>query len=340
MLVRHECPACSGAQVECLYARPYGDPVLREVLQAFYGEALRRDYEVLRGAEFTLLECRDCGLVFQQQVPNRALLARLYEEWIDPRAALACHHATARLRDQLDVARDAFISLSRARSEERPRRTLDYGCGWGEWASMAQAFGTESWGTELSATRQGYCAARGIRIVDEAELPDGAFDVINLNQVFEHLPEPRETLVRLTRTLRAGGVIRIAVPQGRSIKRHLRRFEEEVRRPQGGRLYAVAPLQHLSCFTTESLVALAARCGLRRSVPPWGVLLESIHLPPGWKGRLKALVRPVYLRSGVSTDLLFTPEARGHPAAVARWEGSHQPDPASSPASAGVNTSR
>lgn len=329
MDVRRTCPACA-AEAQVLYSRPYDDPVLRDTLQGFYGEALRRDYGVLRGAAFVLAECRGCGLIFQQQVPNRALLACLYEEWIDPRAALACHHATARLGDQLEVARDAFIALSLARADERPRRTLDFGCGWGEWATMAQGFGAESWGTELSPTRQGYCSARGIRIVDEADLPDGAFDVINLNQVFEHLPQPRETLTRLRRTLRPGGIVRIAVPNGRSIKRHLRQFDAEVRRPQGGHLYAVAPLQHLSCFTTASLEALAARCGLRRVVPPWRVLWESVHLPLGWKGRLKALVRPAYLRSGLSTDLLFTPDADNSRAGAAPISASAEPEPASS----------
>lgn len=305
MCPREACPACGARQPGVLFRRSYRDPLLRETLGRFYGESFRREYEVLEDAEFVLLQCRDCALIYQQQVPDAVLLARLYEGWIDPAASLACFEATVRPEEAFETVRDAFIGLSLAESGRRPQRTLDIGCGWGGWPLATMISGAEAWGTEVSPTRSGYCTARGIHMVDEEALPDGYFDVINLNQVFEHLPEPRASLERLTRALRPGGIVRIAVPNGRFVPRALRRFEAELHRPQGGGLYAVAPLQHLSCFRTETLVALAGHVGLQRVRPPWRLLLASLRIPPRPKPAIKAILRPLYLRSGYTTDLLF-----------------------------------
>jgi len=58
-------------------------------------------------------------------------------------------------------------------------------------------------------------------------LPDADFDFINVDQVFEHLPYPRATLANLTTKLRAGGVVRISVPNGRRVLKKLRYFRKD-----------------------------------------------------------------------------------------------------------------
>lgn len=303
--VCERCPACDSASQETLFTRSYAEPALRDTLEGFYSEAFRRDYHWMLEAEYTLQRCGECGLIFQRHVPDAFLLGKLYEEWIDAAKAHARLRAGPLPAKPLATAHHVFLGLSLVQSSHRPLQTLDYGCGWGEWAQMMRAFGVEAWGTEGSATRGEYCHRCGINVIDETELPDRGFDFINLDEVFEHLPRPRPMLAMLVTKLRAGGVVRISVPNGRNVAKHLRHFERELRRPRGGGLYPVAPLQHLTCFTNASLTRLAAECGLVRIKPSWRVLLRAAHFPAGLKPKIRELIRPLYLRSSFCTELYF-----------------------------------
>ncbi len=303
---RLECPACAGSRPRSLLIRRYDEPSLRAALENFYATVGQLDYACLHGATYELQRCEDCHLVYQQFVPDEFILGTLYEEWINPQKAFARYHVTVTPVRRLQIARDVGLSLSLVAAKEKPIRALDYGCGWGEWAIMMAAFGVDSWGTELSPTRRDYCAERGIRLVADANLPEGGFDFINADQVFEHLPDPRGTLQMLTRVLGRNGVMRIAVPNGWRIERRLPDFDRELMAPRLGRVNPVAPLEHLNCFRTRSLVALATGCGLRRVVPSWRLLQSTFHLPSGWRARAKAMVRPFYLRSAWSTQLYFS----------------------------------
>lgn len=304
---RSSCPACASRDLTEVFSREYADPRLRQALEGFYREVGGLEYEALLGQSYVLDRCRRCGILCQKHVPADRLLEELYERWIDPEKAFARHNATITPARRMQIAQGVALSLSLVKPTGGQIQALDYGCGWGEWAAMIAAFGAISWGTELSATRRAHCTALGIRMVDDTELPDARFDFINADQVFEHLPHPRKTLQLLTQKLSPHGVIRIAVPNGWRIERRLRRFDEELRKPRLGGLNPVAPLEHLNCFRTRSLVALAASCGLRRVRPPWHVLAATMHLPRGWRARLKAAAMPFYLRSSFSTQLFFSP---------------------------------
>lgn len=317
-ITRHSCPGCGCRRTTAVFSRPYGEPALRAALENFYADVGRLDYAALLGADYVVHSCTDCGLHFQRDIPDDFLLARLYEEWISPQRSFERFHAHLPAGRHLEIARDVFLSLSLVQSQGSPRRALDYGCGWGEWGRMIRAFNAESWGTELSAIRRDACLRDGIRVVPEADLPAGSFDLINADQVFEHLPAPAATLRFLRTRLRAGGVIRLAVPNGWRIGSALRHWDRELRRPRLGRLNAIAPLEHLNGFTTRSLVRMAANQGLARINPPWSVLRRAFLLPPGLRAKLKQAALPFYLRSRVSTQLWFIP-ARSGP------EGSRDP---------------
>jgi len=305
-ITRHACPACRGGNTAAIFSRPYADASLRAALEKFYAEVGGLEYEALLGADYVVHACAGCGLYFQRDVPDDFLLERLYEKWISPQRAYERFHAHTPPGRHLEIARDVFASLSLVRKRDGALRALDYGCGWGEWSRMTQAYGVESWGTELSATRRDACLRDGIRVVPEEQLSTGGFDLINADQVFEHLPSPTDTLQLLKQKLRAGGVIRLAVPNAWRVASHLKHFDRQLRRPRLGGLNAIAPLEHLNGFTTRSLVRMAADQGLQRLNPPWGILSRAWLFLPGLRAKLKAVARPFYLRSNRSTQLWFT----------------------------------
>lgn len=95
-------------------------------------------------------------------------------------------------------------------------RLLDVGCAIGTELAAAQARGWEAIGLELSKTslavaRERGLDARGDRL-DEAGLADGHFDLVTLNHVLEHIPDPAPFLADVCRVLRPGGLLFVAVP--------------------------------------------------------------------------------------------------------------------------------
>ena len=301
---RSACPVCDSANIAAIFARPYEEPHLRAALTSFYAEVGGLDYPALLGADYSVARCNACGLVFQVSVPNDTLLGRLYEEWIDPQKAFERFHQSPPPHRQAELAWEVKVAAS-LMAPSTPPLALDYGCGWGEWSAATQRHGFAPWGTELSITRRRHAEEAGVRVVSDDLLPNASFGLINLDQVLEHVPQPRETLALLAAKLHPGGVLRIGVPNGFGVTRALKRFDRELTKPRLGRLNPVAPLEHLNCFTTRPLVRLAAACGLQRVVPAWAVLLRGLVWPCGARAKTKTILRPFYLRSRFTTQLYF-----------------------------------
>lgn len=300
---RPHCPAC-GKPGKPVFARPYAEKNLRTALLSFYEKVGGLDYAAIESATYAVASCPGCRTWFQTNIPSDPLLGRLYEEWIDPEKARLRFHHNHSPHHSLRIAREVALGLSLTQPGA-PRTSLDYGCGWGEWGCMTQAFGYETWGTELSASRRIHAEKIGIRIVTESELPDAHFGLINLDQVLEHMPDPHACLVLLATKLHPGGVLRLAVPNARKVARALTNFDRELNRPRLGGLNAIAPLEHLNAFTQTGLLHLAGQVGLVRIRPSWAQLLGTLCMPPGITPKAKALLRPFYLRSPWTTDLYF-----------------------------------
>src|SRR5690606_17208053 len=92
---------------------------------------------------------------------------------------------------------------------------LGFGMGWGFWCLAAKARGFQVVGLELSEERLRFAREQGTESWRTlSDNPIANFDFINAEQVFEHIPQPRETLTTLAARLNPGGVVRIAVPDG------------------------------------------------------------------------------------------------------------------------------
>jgi SAM-dependent methyltransferase len=105
--------------------------------------------------------------------------------------------------DARDLAFDAV-------REAAPRRVLEVGCGWGEFAArMAAELGIEAVAVDLSSRVVGLARERGVgaHVGDVQQLPfaDGAFDCAVANWMLYHVPDIDRGLAQLARVLRPGG---------------------------------------------------------------------------------------------------------------------------------------
>jgi len=270
---------------------------------------------VLEGGRFEAVHCRTCGCVYQRSVPDDAVLAALYGQWLvaeDPRVMVERIPAVDRDPVHSKAAHELCALSPQLHFDLRGARILDYGFGWGEWLEVARALGAHTYGTELGEARRAHGEAIGIEVLpDDAAIESLRFDVIRAEQVFEHLPDPEAVLRRLAASLEPGGALFVSVPRDDGIASKLR-DPACWRGPDTGELsihgmgpspiVALQPLEHLNCFTPTSLRRLAARVGLvpvrLGTVHRYAFLAQHPHelLGAGAKRAAKALARPLYER--------------------------------------------
>lgn len=250
---REMCELCGSPDALALYEGSFDEDPVRGFLEQYYRGRL--DPGTLSEGRYRVMSCPECGFVWQGDVLQDEGLAALYDQWIDADES----KQKARQQDTVARARLAHqVSLLGILLNKAPTNitAMDFGMGWGNWCAMARAFGVEVFGAELSETRIAEAAASGLRVLDREDWPS-EIDVINTEQVFEHVADPTPVLAMLVEHLSPRGLLRISVPDGR---RFLRAHGRERWKPGKD---AVHPLEHVNAFTHRSLVRFGARCGLR-----------------------------------------------------------------------------
>lgn len=120
---------------------------------------------------------------------------------------------------------ELFIRLFRNRHRDRivrriaPGRILDIGCGRGTFLASMRSAGWEVLGVEYNDETAGYARMRyGMEVVTDIPSVKGLFDVVTLNHVIEHLPDPGAMLAVCRGLLKEGGVLVVAAPNFESLQ--------------------------------------------------------------------------------------------------------------------------
>lgn len=295
------CPACRGERLQQLRECPYEAPLLREYLDAFYRGVGAVDHAALAGAVYCLMACNSCGLVFQRDIPDDALSAELYDVWIDPRKVFEVYERGHSIHFFSSLARQVESMIRHFGVKPAELKVLDLGMGWGRWCMLASAYGCETYGLEISPARIAFARAHGIRVLSYEELAQHTFDMINAEQVFEHLADPLDTLKMLRSRLRPGGLIWVAVPDGSDIQRRIARWDWQAPKESPDSLNAVAPLEHLNCFTPDALSRMAQQAGFHPAELRQPRKKKQMPLWRRWLGGAPATAR------SPGTERFFTP---------------------------------
>ena len=262
--IRNVCPVCFSDESTELVKVPYSQKLIKSYLEWYYHHF---DYSMLEGANYILDQCGLCGLIYQREVPCSFFMEKIYEEWIDPHQSF---ELTLKYELKYYKKLNKHIQLMIAYMGGIPSRlnVLDFGLGWGLWAKMAMGYGLNVYGVELSQSRINHARKLGVNIVTYEDIPGMQFDFINTTQVFEHLAEPTIVLKYITQGLKKNGIIRISVPSGRRINEKLKKEDwTQIKWHLKGKddvnsLNSVAPLEHINCFTPQSLIAMSDKAGL------------------------------------------------------------------------------
>lgn len=158
---------------------------------------------------------------------------------------------------------------------------LDVGCGSGISLLEAKALGATAFGIEADPNVKPIAAALGLTIhfgsLQDRPFPEQSFDLIVMNQVIEHLPDPDLALRTLCERLTPNGRMVLVFPNTASLWRRL----------SGNRWINWHIPYHLHHFDRKSFKRMVQHCGLTvvrsRTITPnvWTLLqLRANHYQP------------------------------------------------------------
>ncbi|MDX1718646.1 MAG: class I SAM-dependent methyltransferase [Salegentibacter mishustinae] len=301
---RSACPICHAKSFKSIYSIPYNSKAISRYLSQFYQPQGKIEFEFLNGVNYTLLKCEICKGIFQQYIPNDTLMYKLYEDWISPDIALKNHKIIQKklfstYYEEITKIQNGFYK------NENEIKVLDYGMGWGTWAFIAQSYGWDTYGLELSPSRIKYAQSRGVQIVTGKEDLKETFDFINTEQVFEHIPKPLTTLMELKTWLKPNGIIKISVPTAQNIDERLKMMDWTVKKGTKFSLNPVAPLEHINFYRTESLEKMSLQTGLIMKNIPVSTQLRYTYWNGNLKCRIKKILQPFRVDYFKSINYVF-----------------------------------
>ena len=194
--------------------------------------------------------CKNCGLVFCNPPLSQNEADALYApagEWADAKSVDAKTQAEREQRP-LKPKHAKIVNLLHHMSKAAPGIVLDFGCGPGH---ILRGFKEREWTTYgIDPVSADLLADSGHIMLREMP-PTPMFDVIVMNHVLEHLPDPLDTLQWAQRCINIGGLLYIGTPTLDRLRQH------------GKERYCINRKWHLCAFTLQSMQSLLARAGFR-----------------------------------------------------------------------------
>lgn len=252
------CPACGTEDTKIIF-RPLNET------KGKFCKLNRVKYQGYMGGwddvlDLKIAQCLRCLHLWHHTQPDHVSLLGMYQAGVPLKVRQSPSYSptAAMLRKMKDMNR-----LMLKRGVLNPR-LLDYGSGKGRWARAAFIAGFQVCAFEPSDVRSsppaGIDTVPTVHILDD--LSGKKFDLINLEQVLEHLQDPYKALNALRVLCEPHTILRVSVPD---ISRHQSGIWEEF--PfDGKKMHIMSPYEHLQGFNPRSLAALLDRAGLVRDL--------------------------------------------------------------------------
>ena len=167
-----------------------------------------------------IFKCADCGLVFAVPAGELKRVHSAYVNMIDERYI-------EEEQGRRVSACSILIKLDKLkRDRNSSSRLLDIGCGTGILLDEARKMGWETCGVEVSKWAAQYAKEKfNLKIhnttLEEVKFSACSFDVVIMQDVIEHLVNPRQALTKVRKILKPDGILYINTPDIKSISSRL-----------------------------------------------------------------------------------------------------------------------
>ncbi|MGJ8569544.1 MAG: class I SAM-dependent methyltransferase [Hoeflea sp.] len=214
--------------------------------------------------------CSHCGLLYTNPMPTDAELATYYQEYY----RFDYQTATTEPKER-HIRKRRVEAANRAAHLEgllKPgARTLDFGCGSGEFVGTLLSDGYDAHGFEPGDTYGSYAKSLyGDRITVagwQDIKADTPFDLVTCFHVVEHLRDPVTAMRQMADWTVPGGLVYIEIP--------------DLGKAHPNKGFGALHFAHLTGFNQHNLVVAAARAGLTpdRVISPTGVIFSRADMP-------------------------------------------------------------
>ena len=215
---------------------------------------------ITRVQGFDVIDCAVCGFRHVLPLPEPEALERAYREayYSEEKPRFLMHAGEDQEWAEL-FQKDRLECFERLLPGDR-RRLLDIGSGPGFFLKTAAERGWRVVGVEPSQQAAAHARGLGLEIVEgffnqETAAKLGHFDVVHLNNVLEHVPNPLDLVTRARELLNRGGLLCLNVPND------FTPFQVSARSALTLAEWWVAPPHHLNYFDFDSLSHLVTRLG-------------------------------------------------------------------------------
>lgn len=246
------------------------------------------DYEYGLPGQFYVSRCQSCGLISQNPRPPFSQILHYYTEEYEPYSAVGSKIMQAArylllVRPRLRKYQALFKNLT------GPINVLDVGCGSGDLLnelSFDQKF--DCVGIEPVENAADIAREKGIKVitglVENHDFQGEQFDLIIMNHVLEHLPNPEEVIGKVYELLRPGGYLIGELPCSEAVERHI-----------FGRYWGMYHLpRHLTFFSRRLLGRFLERFGFTE------IKISLQPVPSAWQ----ASVRNYLLSKNISKKIV------------------------------------
>ncbi|MBZ0291342.1 MAG: class I SAM-dependent methyltransferase [Anaerolineae bacterium] len=173
-----------------------------------------------------LVQCQQCGLVYVSPRPDAKELYALYGETYFHNNESGVVGYSNYIKDEGNIRKTSNRRLTLLERFIQPGRLLDVGCAVGFFIDEAHKRGWQVEGLDVSSFAVEY--ARDHFGVDaqngsltELDYEPGAYDMVTMWDVIEHVPDPKAYIERAAQLLRPGGIVALATPDVDSLPARL-----------------------------------------------------------------------------------------------------------------------
>lgn len=168
------------------------------------------------GITTTVMQCRNCGLIFANPLPIPKSIGDHYDVAVDHYFGDHIKNIPANyFQNEMDTFKSIY-------PVQPGTKGLDIGTGLGGVMTALERNGIEAYGLEPSKSFYDFALTRGFsrdRLVnssmEDATFQENYFDLVIFSAVFEHLYDPNQAIVNALKWLKPGGIIYIGVPSNR-----------------------------------------------------------------------------------------------------------------------------
>ena len=163
-----------------------------------------------------IVRCVSCGLIYLRTRPAKRALYEIYQAYANDTSHMRPPSSIVEAKTH-GLRREWFVKEAIGYCASKKGNWLDIGCGWGALLMNLREHGFTPMGIEMTRNCLDFAALQLQIPVSNSQFTDSAIsknfcEAISMVHVFEHIPNPKETLSKIHDTLVPGGIFCGIVP--------------------------------------------------------------------------------------------------------------------------------